>query len=120
MNASKRPLSLTIIACVYIAVGTVGFVYHFIEFVQRAAFRSDAIWVELVELLAILCGVFMLRGRNWARWIAVAWIAFHVIVSAFHSVREFGIHLVLCAVIAWIVFRPEAGRYFGGARTEAA
>ncbi len=119
MNGSKRPLSVTIIACVYIAVGTVGFVYHFIEFLQRSAFRYDAIWIELIEVLAILCGVFMLRGHNWARWVAVAWIAFHVVVSAFHSVREFGIHLLLCAVIAWIVFRPESGRYFGGPRAEA-
>ncbi len=119
MNATKRPLSVTILACVYIAVGTVGFVYHFNEFLHRSAFHYDFIWIELVEIIAILCGVFLLRGQNWARWVAVAWIAFHVIVSAFHSLSQFGIHLLFCAVIAWLLFRPAAGRYFGGARTQA-
>ena len=110
---------MTILACVYIAVGTVGFVYHFNEFLHRSAFHYGFIWIELVEIIAILCGVFLLRGQNWARWVAVAWIAFHVIVSAFHSLGQFAIHLLFCAVIAWLVFRPAAGRYFGGARTRA-
>ena len=36
--------------------------------------------------LAIVCGVFLLRGHNWARWLALAWIAFHVVLSAFHAI----------------------------------
>ena len=120
MNANKRPLSVTILASVYIAMGAIGFVYHLRESLARNASGYDSALIEVVRLLAILCGVFMLRGQNWARWLAVAWIAFHVIVSAFHSVSEFAIHLLFCAVIAWIVFRPEAGRYFGGGRIEAA
>ncbi len=120
MSENKRPLSVTILAWVYIAMGTVGFVYHFREFLARNALGYDAVLIEVVRLLAILCGVFMLRGQNWARWVAVAWIAFHVVVSAFHSVSEFAIHLLFCAVIAWLLFRPEAGRYFRGPRIEAA
>ena len=48
--------------------------YHFSELRQ-----PEGVWVGLTELLAILSGVFMLRGQNWARWLALAWIAFHVI-----------------------------------------
>ncbi len=118
MNSNKRPLSVTILACVYIAVGSVGFVAHFHTFQARDAFQYDAIWIELVEVLAILCGAFMLRGHNWARWVALAWMAFHVILSAFHAFREFAIHCLFCAVIAWFLFRPEAARYFRGARAE--
>ena len=29
MNPNKRPVSVTILACVYLVVGAVGFVYHF-------------------------------------------------------------------------------------------
>jgi hypothetical protein len=57
----------------------------------------------------------MMRGQNWARWLAVAWMAFHVILSAFHAVRELAIHSLFLAVIAWILFRPEGARYFRGA-----
>ncbi|HXE15336.1 MAG TPA: hypothetical protein VN633_24640 [Bryobacteraceae bacterium] len=118
MNANKRPLSVTILGCLYIAVGTVGFVYHLSEFLARDAFQYDAVWVELVEFLAIVCGAFMLRGSNWARWLALAWIGFHVILSAFNAFPEFAIHCLFCAVIAWILFRPKAAWYFRGSQIE--
>ncbi len=59
----------------------------------------------------------MLRAHNWARWLAIAWIAFHVALSAFHALGEFAIHGLLCALIAWALFRSEANRYFRDGRT---
>lgn len=112
----KRPLSITILAGVYLAVGVIGFAAHFRDLL---ALRQDAIWAELTELVAILCGAFLLRRHNWARWLALVWIAFHVVLSAFHAIPELVIHAVFCAVIAWILFRPEAARYFRGARVVA-
>lgn len=118
MNQKRSPLSITILGCVYIAVGAIGFISHFTEFLGRSAFQYDAVWIELTESLAIICGIFLLRGQNWARWLALVWIAFHVVLSAFHALPEFAIHCVFCAVIAWFLFRPAAGRYFGNARIE--
>jgi hypothetical protein len=118
MNFSKRPLSVTILGWLYIAVGTIGFAYHFTGIQARHAFQYDDVWVELVECVAIIAGAFMLRGQNWARWLALAWIASHVILSAFHAFREFAIHCLFCAAIAWFLFRPPAARYFRGARIE--
>ncbi len=118
MNTTERPVSIIALACLYIAVGTLGFVGHFSGLQSMDASRYDGLWIELVELVAILSGVFMLRRQNWARWLALAWIALHVVLSAFHSYRELAMHSVLCAVIAWILFRPEAARYFRSARDE--
>ena len=59
----------------------------------------------------------MLRGHNWARWLAVAWIAFHVILSAFHSVQEAAFHALLCAVIIWSLFRAGSAGYFRGIKS---
>ena len=73
---------------------------------------SNYFYDELVRILAIICGAFMLRGHNWARWVAIAWIGFHVILSAFHSLGEFAMHCLFCAVFAWFLFRPDAARYF--------
>ena len=87
MNANKRPISVTIVACVYLAVGTLAFVYHFRELLSR---QPDSVGMELTEFLAVVCGVFMLRGHNWARWLALAWIAFHVILSVFDSGPRIG------------------------------
>lgn len=119
MSENKRPLSVTVLACIYIAVGVAGFVSHFSELRALYASQYDGLWVELTEVLAIVCGVFILRGHNWARWGALAWIAFHVILSAFNSLGEFAIHCLFCAVIAWFLFRPVAARYFRGVRVES-
>ena len=112
MSENKRPISVTILACLYLAVGVIGFFYHGKEFLARGAFQSDIVWAELTELLAIVCGAFLLRGQNWARWLAVAWIVFHVVLSAFHTVPEFAMHCLFCAIITWLLFRPAAMRYF--------
>lgn len=111
MSWNKPPVSVMILACVYLAVGTITLAYHFTQLLD---FQPDAIWVELTELLAVVCGVGMLRGYNWARWLAVVWIAAHVVLSAFHSLREFAIHGLFCAVIIWLLFRPPAARFFRG------
>ncbi len=60
MTANPRPISITILACMYIAVGIVGFTYHFREIV---ALQHNSLWIEFPKSLAIVCGVFMLRVR---------------------------------------------------------
>ncbi|MEO7143460.1 MAG: hypothetical protein ABI165_08145 [Bryobacteraceae bacterium] len=99
-------------------MGAIGFAYHFTGLLASDALHNDGLWIELTEFLAIVCGASMLRGHNWARWLALAWIAFHVILSAFHAFPEFAIHCLFFAAIAWILFRPQAARYFRGARIE--
>ncbi|MES2222963.1 MAG: hypothetical protein V4587_18580 [Acidobacteriota bacterium] len=109
MTASPRPISITILACIYIAVGIMGLIYHFHEII---ALQQDSLWIALTEIVAIVCGVFMLRGQNWARWLALAWIAAHVILSAFTSLHQFLMHSLICALIAWVLLHPTAARYF--------
>ena len=48
MNPKQRPLSITILAGVYILVGAVGFFYHF-----PIPLNRDGALIELTELLAI-------------------------------------------------------------------
>lgn len=108
MNSMKRPLPVLILSCLYIAVGTMGFVYHFSELM---AYQPDSVWIEITELLGAIAGAFMLRGHNWARWLALAWIAFHVAIS-FPVLRQVAIHSVIFVAIAWVLFRPDARLYF--------
>ena len=91
MKWNKFPLPVLIFSCLYIGVGTLGFVFHFRE---SLASPRDGVWIELTECIAIVCGVFMLRGRNWARWLALAWMAFHVVLSAFDRFRGLAVQLV--------------------------
>ncbi len=110
MKANKRPITVWVVSCLYIAVGAIGFAYHLRELM---ALQPDSVWVELTGLLAILSGAFMLQGRNWARWLALAWMAFHVAIS-FPVLRQVMIHSLFLAVIAWLLFRPDVRRYFRG------
>ena len=113
---NQRLLSVTVISWLFIATGVIGFAYHVAEFKAEGPFQYGLLWVCFVRLLAILCGVLMLRGSNWARWLLVVWIAYHVILSAFHSLSELVMHSLLFAVVAYVIFRPQASAYFRGAR----
>lgn len=112
MNANKRPIGVTILALVFIAVGTTGFVYHFPGFQAHDLFHYDAVWIEVTELLAVICGAFLLLGHHWARWLALGWMIFHVLLSAFDAFGEFAIHTLFCAVIVWVLFRSDSASYF--------
>jgi predicted cobalt transporter CbtA len=108
----KPPLAISILSCVFLAAGAIGLAYHFTDFKAQPRFQYELVWISAVRLTAIVCGVFMLRGNNWARWLALAWIAFHVVVSFFHSLQEVVVHSLLFLLIAYFLFRPEAGAYF--------
>ena len=108
----QRPISVTVIACIYILVGIAGIAAQVTEFNPRHPFELELVEALVVRLLGIVAGVFMLRGRNWARWLAVAWIAFHVVLSAFHSRQQLVVHSVLFAVITFFLFCSAANEYF--------
>jgi hypothetical protein len=116
---SKRPISVTIVSWVYIIAGIGGIAAHITEFDFRHPFSNDAVLAVLVRLLAIVAGAFMLRGADWARWLAIAWITFHVVLSSFHSVPAAAIHALLLAVFAYFLFRRQANAYFHAPRPEA-
>lgn len=109
---NKRPLSVTIIGCLFAAAGAIGLAYHLNELKPQHPFQYDIVWISLVRFAAIVAGVFMLRGSNWARWLALVWMLFHVVLSAFHSLQEFLIHALLFAVFVFFLLRPPATGYF--------
>ena len=116
---NKRPRSVTVIGCLFVVAGVIGLAYHGAEFKAQRPFDNDIVWVLLVRLLAILGGVFLLRGSDWARWFLLIWIAYHVILSAFHSMFELIMHGLLFAVIAYFLYRPRVSAYFRGAVIKA-
>jgi len=75
-------------------------------------------------------GVLMLKGINWGRWMLVAWVGYHASQSILHTRFEFmfevfsftqspwesWLYLHFFIGILYIVFRPEAERYFRGRR----
>jgi hypothetical protein len=109
---SKRPFSLTIIGWLFIVTGGVGLAYHFTEIDQQHPFEGDAVWICFVRFLAVLGGVFMLYGQNWARWLLVAWMVFHIVISGLHSAQQLIVHSLLFGIILFFLFRPRASAFF--------
>jgi hypothetical protein len=73
---------------------------------------NEVVWITALGAAAIVAGVFMLRGRDWARWLALAWIAAHVVISAFHLMQGLLIHSILFVLFAYLLLRREAREYF--------
>lgn len=115
MNSNKRPVSVTGVAWLFIAVGAVTFVYHSPGLLRP---HAEDFLIEFTELLALLAGLFMLRRQNWARWLALAWMAFHVALSAFPPFQGLVVHVLIFGGIAWLLLRSDAAEYFRGAGTE--
>jgi hypothetical protein len=110
----KRPFSVIFLGYLFILVGIGALVFHLV----RGSLDYWMILIALLEIVAIVAGVFLLKGRNWARWLLLLWIAFHVIASALNSLFASVPHLLLLIAVAYFLFTPPDSRYFGSARAE--
>jgi uncharacterized membrane protein HdeD (DUF308 family) len=119
---AQRPRSLTIISWLFIVFGAIALLSGVLPFgditlAQRIAELKGHWYIHVSRILQIVSGVFMLYGRNWARWLLVLWIAFHIVISALHSVTFLLMHVVIFSVILYFIFRREASAYFSAANT---
>ncbi len=111
---TKPPLSVAIIAWLFIVAGTVGIAYHATELNIH-----DPEWLLfIVRLLAIGGGIFLLRGADWSRWLLIAWMAYHVVLGFYHDLAQVVMHAILLAVIAYFLLRADAVAYFKRANTK--
>ena len=104
----KRPWAVTILGLLFIVAGSVGLFYH----VTQERLSWELALISLLRLLAIVGGIGLIRGHNWARWLAVSWLAVHVVSSAFHSMEQMAAHGVLLVIVAYFLFKDRASEYF--------
>jgi hypothetical protein len=117
-----RPLSITIISWLFMIFGSIALLSGLLPLTGAntaqliAEFKSH--WmVYLSHLAAIVSGLFMLRGHNWARWLLVLWIVFHIVVGALHGWLPLLTHMLIFSVILFFLFRRNASEYFSGDAT---
>ena len=108
-----RPRSITIISWFFIIFNSIAFLSGLLSPENLTLAQLKGHWmVHLSRALAIVSGIFMLRGQNWARWLLVLWIAFHIVLSALHSTLQLLIHAVIFTVILYFLFCRPASSYF--------
>jgi len=71
--------------------------------------------IALVEITAMVAGIFLLKGRSWARWLVLIWLAFHVVVGALDSLSSSVPHLLLLIAVGYFLFTPPDSTYFKSA-----
>jgi hypothetical protein len=110
----QRPRSITIISWFFMIFGSIALLSGLLPLANNLTLEQlKGHWmVHLSRLAMIVSGLFMLRGHNWARWLLVAWIAFHIVLSALHSALQLLIHVAIFGVILFFLFRRPASAYF--------
>ncbi len=106
------PPTITLLSFLFVAVGFISTAFHVWQFnITRPTILEEA-GVYAIGALAVVTGIYMLRGRNWARWLALGWISFHVIVAAFNQPLGLVVHGVFVVLLAWLLFRRESQQWF--------
>lgn len=111
------PPTITLLSFLFIAIGVISTGVHIWQFsISRPTFFEEA-GIYVLGALAVVAGIYMMRGRNWARWLALGWICFHVIVAAFsqsigQAIIGVLIHGLFVALLAWFLFRRESQEWF--------
>ena len=113
---NKRPITVTMIAWLLILTGAFRFTHHFRELLSQKSFPVGDLWMPLVGLLSAVPGAFLLLGRNWARWLALALMIFQVAIMFGDSVQKVATHALLFSLIAYSLFRSDATAYFQQSR----
>ena len=108
LESMKRPFEVTVLGWLFIVVGIASTVYH----VWKGSLDRWIAPILLVGAIAVVAGIFLLRGARWARWLILAWLAFHVVVGALNSLQDALPHLVLFLVVGYFLLGPPTSKYF--------
>jgi hypothetical protein len=108
LDSRKRPFQIAMLGWLFIAVGILSTTYH----LSKNSLDRWTIPIVLVGIIAVVAGVFLLRGAGWARWLLLAWLAFHVVVSALNSLWDALPHAVLLLAVGYVLLGPPTSRYF--------
>ncbi len=107
----NRPWSVTLIGILFILSGAVGIIYHAPELKQLAD-NPRIILVFVIRVLAIVGGAFTLRAANWARWLLVAWMVYHVALSFYHDLAQLLTHCGFLFLLFFALFHQKTNVYF--------
>ena len=115
---NPRPRSITIIGWLFIAVGVLSLIGGLLPGRHKAGSEPPLAFGHLLahflHLLAIIGGVFLLRGCNWARWLLVAWMGVHIVIGARHGLGPTLLHIGIFGTIGYFLFLPNSSKYFRG------
>lgn len=123
---NNRPRSVTVISWFFIAFGTIALLTSLLPKLPgteqaNTEFKSQhpILYAQMYfnVALAVICGVFMLRGCNWARWVLAVYFGNNVILSVIMSpslklLLSRLLFALLFGFAAYLLFRPQSTTFF--------
>jgi hypothetical protein len=112
--ARRRQWSLIVVGVIFLALGVLDITRGLAPLFASAPhwhMAADDVEVLAIGIAAIVGGVYVLKGRNWARWLLAVWMAFHVAISIGQP-KQLVAHLVIFGCIAYLLFRRGVSHYF--------
>lgn len=110
-----RPTSVTVVAWFVIAFAWMAALALLAESALTFKTTPPRQWLFTLcsALVTSTCGIFMLKGRNWARWVYVVW-SILVLAYALTEVRPILLApgAIMMAAFAFLLFGASANRYF--------
>jgi hypothetical protein len=132
IEAPPRPKSVTVISWITLVFGGIALLVSLLPKdpeVQRDLAQYSTqhpflyAWLRAGPVMAVICGAFMLRGANWARWLLGLWFGYNVISNVVSSpLRLLAPRLLvgcLFGAAVYLLFRPAATAFFRGRTSEA-
>jgi len=129
----KRPISVTVVAYLIIANAIV------VGIPMLLALLHDETWKLMLDaaqhsplptpiylgfayvgvVLALVCGIYIMRGKGWARFLYICWSSFGGIVGVLTiGFPSMVLGAAKIGVFAFFLFRSAANRYFGDSPKE--
>ncbi len=112
-STRRRPWTVLLIGALFLALGCLDLYRSGAPLVGTGRLASDDLLVGLIGVAALVGAGFLLAGRNWARWLLVAWMALHVVIS-WPDVGKLLGHVLIFGGLIILLFRPAANAYFRG------
>ncbi len=79
--------------------------------VPRSHMAADDALVLAIGIAAIIGGIYVMRGANWARWLLAVWMALHVAISIGQP-SALVAHVVIFGLVAYLLFNSRASTHF--------
>jgi hypothetical protein len=111
----RRPIpSLVAVGALFLALGVLDLyrgIAPLFGSARGAHLAGDDVLVLAIGVAALVGGFYVIRCRNWARWLLAGWMALHVAISVGQPAK-LGAHLVIFGFVTLLLFRPRASACF--------
>jgi hypothetical protein len=109
---SRRPLSVTALALLFVMAGVLGMAHHGAQLARSGCCNGSAAVAVAVRVAMTVSGVLALYGVGWSRWALTALAAYFLVSADLRSPMAVVFHAVLLGATARILFSESATAFF--------